>query len=282
MKIFQYADKLKTYITSQKKLGKTIGFVPTMGALHAGHMSLIEQSIQNTDITVCSIFVNPTQFGETRDLSKYPRTVDSDIKKLEQNGCSVVYTPSVEDIYPDGSELKQKYDIGRLETIIEGASRPGHYQGVAQVVHRLLSIVEPDHLFLGQKDFQQVKVLSKVTKDLKLGVKVHMCPILREKDGLAMSSRNVRLTKEERLASVELSKTLRKVKENYNRFDLKKLHAWAIMNLDLHPLISVDYIKICNAETLEEITKWDASESAVILGAIRLGEIRLIDNMIIF
>nr|MBX2845047.1 pantoate--beta-alanine ligase [Saprospiraceae bacterium] len=250
--------------------------------LHPGHISLIEASNQKADITVCSIFVNPTQFDESRDLSKYPRTVEADTALLVANGCDVVYLPSVADIYPNGMELETPYEIGRLEHIIEGASRPGHYQGVAQVVHRLLSIVAPDWLFLGQKDYQQVMVLSEVVRRLDLSTEIEMCPIKREPDGLAMSSRNVRLQPEERIAATELSKTLFKVKDYHAEHELSQLKLWATMNLNLHPLIEVDYLKFCNAQNLEEIQAWEEADSVVLLGAIRIGEIRLIDNLIIF
>lgn len=281
MQVFQTVEEIQNFVNKCKNDGKTVGFVPTLGALHDGHMSLIHQSITKCDVTICSIFVNPTQFDDKTDLEKYPRTVEEDRQKLIENGCDVLFLPTVSDVYPDGSELTEEYDIGYLENILEGATRPGHYQGVAQVVHRLLDIVMPDILFLGQKDFQQVLVLKRMIKKQELPTRVKMCDIVREDDGLAMSSRNRRLSKEERDVANELYKTLKSCVENADDIPLKKLQQWAVANLNANELIKVDYISFRNATNLKEIESWDDAKRIVVLGAIFLGPIRLIDNMIV-
>ena len=281
MKHFKTKSEIQQYVESQKKEGYTVGFVPTLGALHQGHMSLLHRASKECDRIICSIFVNPTQFDDLEDLKKYPRTLEKDLNKLRDNNCDVCFTPGVEEVYPNGLELNEEYDLGELEHILEGKTRPGHYQGVCQVVHQLLKIVQPDLLFLGQKDYQQVKVLTKMIDQKDLPVGVIMCEIIREDDGLAMSSRNVRLTSEERLVANELYNTLTACKKNAHKTQLKKLRRWAIDNLNLESGIEVDYLKFCDANTLEEIQHWDDAEQIVLLGAIYLGKIRLIDNMII-
>lgn len=275
------AKELKSYVDEVKNSGKTVGFVPTLGALHNGHMSLINIASTQCDIIICSIFVNPTQFDDPNDLNKYPRTLENDLELLKKNNCNVCFTPSVAEVYPNGQQLEKEYDIGYLENILEGKTRPGHYQGVAQVVHRLLVMVHPDILFLGQKDFQQVKVLSNMIEEQNLPVKVIMCNIVREEDGLAMSSRNVRLTKEERKVAHQLYKTLKSCKKAYPDIPLEKLQKWGIDNLNNQPLITVDYLTFCNVKNLKEVQSWNEAKSIILLGAISLGKIRLIDNVII-
>lgn len=274
-------SELNSFVKNCKSKGKKIGFIPTLGALHDGHMSLIRKASEKADIIICSIFVNPTQFDDKEDLKKYPRTVTKDIEKLRAEPCDVCFTPSVEEVYPNGVELTKKYQLGQLEHILEGETRPGHYQGVCQVVERLLEMVQPDLLFLGQKDFQQVMILSKMIQQRNIPVEVEMCPIIREHDGLARSSRNVRLTDEERLVSNQLYKTLVKCKESSQKISFQKLKTWAEVNLNLEPLIKVDYIRFCDTETLEEVHNIDEANHVVLLGAIFIGQIRLIDNLII-
>lgn len=274
-------NELNSFIINCKAEGKKIGFVPTLGALHDGHMSLIRKASEKADVIICSIFVNPTQFDDKEDLKKYPRTITKDIEKLRAEPCDVCFTPSVEEVYPNGMKITKSYQLGRLEHILEGETRPGHYQGVCQVVERLLKMVQPDVLFLGQKDFQQVMILSKMIEQREIPVQVEMCPIIREHDGLARSSRNVRLTDDERLVSNQLYKTLLKCKESAKKIEITKLKTWAEVNLNLEPLITVDYIRFCDAKTLEEIYDFEDAEHVVLLGAIFIGQIRLIDNLII-
>lgn len=274
-------NELNSFINNCKSEGKKIGFIPTLGALHDGHMSLIRKASEKADVIICSIFVNPTQFDDKSDLEKYPRTITKDLEKLRAEPCDVCFTPSVDEVYPNGVTTTSKYELGQLEHILEGETRPGHYQGVCQVVERLLEMVQPDILFLGQKDFQQVMILSKMIADKNIPIEVEMCPIIREHDGLARSSRNVRLTDEERLVSNQLYKTLIKCKENSEKISFTKLKTWAEVNLNLEPLIRVDYIQFCDADTLKEIHDFDDAERIVLLGAIFIGQIRLIDNVII-
>ena len=196
---------MKSWLSSQRIKGKTIGFVPTMGALHAGHINLIENCRRDSDLTVCSIFVNPAQFNDPKDFEKYPVSIEKDIEMLTNAGSSVLFLPSVEEIYPTGRTNLETYDLGSLETLLEGRYRPGHFQGVCQVMSRLLNRVEPDHLFMGQKDFQQCLVVQRLINILNLRLEFHIVPTVREKDGLAQSSRNLRLTADQRKNAIAIS-----------------------------------------------------------------------------
>ncbi|MFZ1534928.1 MAG: pantoate--beta-alanine ligase, partial [Chitinophagaceae bacterium] len=200
MILFKKATDLRKWVDAQSKKGNSIAFVPTMGALHAGHISLIDAASKENQVTISSIFVNPTQFNDLKDFEKYPITIEKDIEMLEAAGCNVLFLPSVKEIYPEGIKPEMQYELGYIETILEGKFRPGHFQGVCMVVHRLLDIVQPDNLYLGQKDYQQCMVISKLVELINQQdtIKVNICPTLREKDGLAMSSRNMRLNEDER------------------------------------------------------------------------------------
>lgn len=282
MILFKKANSLKQWIDAQQKTGKKIGFAPTMGALHPGHISLIEASKKSNDITVSSIFVNPTQFNDPKDFEKYPVTLENDILQLEQCGCDVLFLPSVSEIYPDGTSLKQPYELGRLENLLEGKFRPGHYQGVCQVVHRLLDIVQPDNLYLGQKDYQQCMVLAKlvILMGKKNQIHINICPTLREADGLAMSSRNMRLNEEERKKATRIFEALSFIKNN-----LKPGVANSIKNKANDILendgFRVDYMEISDSATLEPVTIWDGKQKLVVLTAAFLNEVRLIDNLLL-
>jgi len=258
-----------------------VGFVPTMGALHPGHLSLIEASKANTGLTVCSIFVNPAQFNDPADYSKYPITTDNDIQLLEQAGADVLFLPSVNEIYPDGTDNLEKYELGFLETVLEGKYRPGHFQGVCQVMNRLLKAVKPGHLFMGQKDYQQCMVVKKLLGLTGMqGTQLHVCPTVREEDGLAMSSRNMRLNEAERKKAVMISAALRFVKQNIKPGDLTQLTARAAASL-MEAGFKVDYLEIADAGTLELLTQWDGKRKTVVLAAAFLNDVRLIDNMLI-
>jgi pantoate--beta-alanine ligase len=279
MIIFKKKADLQDYLSRQKV---KISFVPTMGALHQGHLSLIESSTKENSITVSSIFVNPTQFNDPKDFEKYPVTIDKDILLLETAGCDILFLPPVSEIYPDGTDKKEHYDIGYLETILDGKYRPGHFQGVCQVVQRLLSIVEPDQLYLGQKDYQQCMVITRLIelmgkKDL---IKVIICPTLREKDGLAMSSRNMRLSPEERAKAPAIYKALQYIKENIKPGDLQSLKSNAVTRLEEQGF-KPDYIEIADSTTLELVNEWDGKKELVVLAAAFLNEVRLIDNFIL-
>jgi pantoate--beta-alanine ligase len=275
LKIFTTKQEVSSYFTH--KNGKTIGFVPTMGALHNGHISLIKLAQQNSTEVVCSIFVNPTQFNDAKDLEKYPRPIAADIAMLEQAGCDVLFNPQVNEMYVDNE--KWHLDIGDMEHLLEGKFRPGHYQGVMQVVNKLFNIVKPDVAFFGQKDYQQVLVISKMVELLKMPVKLVMCPIQREPDGLAMSSRNVHLTADDRLHALILSKALNWVKDKFNAENIASLKLQAEQMISNEPGIDLEYFEIVDGDTLYPATA--DTKSIVALVAARAGKTRLIDNVLI-
>lgn len=276
MKKFTTKNELQHYLQQQRLKGKSIGFVPTMGALHAGHISLIKSAQQQTDIVVCSIFVNPTQFNDPKDLEKYPRPLIEDIAKLENARCDVLFHPEVHEMYMSGEQWH--LDIGALEHKLEGATRPGHYQGVMQVVFKLFDIVQPDKAFFGQKDYQQFLVISKMVELLNLNVQLVMCPIEREADGLAMSSRNIRLSAAERKHALILFNVLEAVKRDFNITDIARLKKHALEQLNNEPQVEPYYFEFVDAHTLEPVNTY--SEKAVALVAAMVGSTRLIDNML--
>lgn len=282
MILFKKADSLKQWVDDQKKKGLKIGFIPTMGALHPGHLSLIESSQKDNDITICSIFVNPTQFNDPKDFEKYPVTIETDILQLEQVGCDILFFPSVEEIYPNGTTSKQHYDLGAMETLQEGKFRPGHYQGVCQVVHRLLDIVQPDNLYLGQKDYQQCMVIARLVEIMgkKEVIHINICPTLREADGLAMSSRNMRLSLADRSKAVMIFQSLSFIKNNLVAGETQTINKKAIAMLTREGF-RVDYIEIADAKTLEPVSNWDGEKKLVALAAAFLNEVRLIDNLLL-
>ena len=280
MLLFKKVKDLQSYLRSEKEKGKTIGFIPTMGALHRGHLSLFEKSIENTDISVGSIFVNPTQFNETSDLQKYPRTPEQDIDLLTGVGCHVLFMPPVEEVYPTPYENKNSFDFGYLDRPMEGAHRPGHFQGMAQVVNRLLEIVQPDSLYMGQKDFQQFAIVKEMLQQMGSGIQLVMCPIIREDDGLAMSSRNRRLSKEHRRIAPNIFRTLNVAKEKVRSHDPKQIEDEALNMLAI-PGMEPEYFNIVEGNSLRPFQQFDEVEMAVACTAVRVGEIRLIDNMII-
>ncbi len=280
MYIFQKSKDLQQFLSQQKNNNGSVGFVPTMGALHEGHLSLIKASKTSNDITVCSIFVNPTQFGNPDDLKHYPRTEADDIEKLISAGCDVLYLPQVEDVYPNGVTLKEHYDLGYLETVLEGTFRQGHFQGVAQVVERLLRIVSPDNMYLGQKDFQQCMVLSKLVALKQLPVALHFVPTRREPDGLAQSSRNRRLTDAERAIAPVIYQCLVSVgaKKSDSDFAVVKKECWDLL---VQKGFTPEYIELADATNLELLQNYDNNRKMVVLIAAQLGKVRLIDNMIL-
>ncbi|MFD0795731.1 pantoate--beta-alanine ligase [Mucilaginibacter litoreus] len=275
MKIFTTRQAIHQYLSAQGNA--VIGFVPTMGALHNGHLSLITQAKAANDITVCSIFVNPTQFNDPKDLEKYPRPIKDDIEKLEAVGCDVLFNPPVSEIY-DGNE-QWHLDIGPLEQQLEGEFRPGHYQGVTQVVYKLLDIVKPANLYMGQKDYQQFLIVSRMVKLLNIPVNMVMCAIERDADGLAMSSRNIHLSADDRRHALILSKVLNRVKNEFDVNNIGQLQDDAMRALAAEEGVVPEYFRIANGETLVEA---DASSKTIVaLTAARVGKTRLIDNVLI-
>ncbi len=281
MIVFKTINGIIKYLKQQKISGVQIGFVPTMGALHQGHLSLIEMSKISTKTTVCSIFVNPTQFNDTKDFEKYPITIENDILLLEKAGCDVLFLPSAEEIYPNGTALTTVYDLGYLETILESKFRQNHFQGVCQVVHRLLEIVQPDELFLGQKDYQQCQVIKKMMQLVGIQTELKIGNTLRETSGLAMSSRNMRLSEADKQQATAIYQSLKFIQENINTIsiiDLKQQVITALLNSGFE---KVDYVEICDAITLQPITSKEKSTQKVALIAAFLNGIRLIDNLIL-
>lgn len=277
MKNLTTKQQLRQHLQPLQTAGATIGFVPTMGALHRGHITLIERAKQECDIVVCSIFVNPTQFNDPKDLEKYPRPIEADIQKLEQAGCNVLFNPQVAEMYAGNEQWH--LEIGELEHLLEGKFRPGHYQGVTQVVFKLFDIVEPDKAYFGQKDYQQFMVVSRMVELLKLPVVLVMCPIERESDGLAMSSRNVHLTADDRLHALVLAKTLNQLKNKFNSADIATLKQQAESEISSEPGVELDYLELVDGDTLHPANQDTAHVVALV--AAKVGNTRLIDNMII-
>lgn len=277
MKIFTTKKDFQQHLLQTRALNKTIGFVPTMGALHQGHISLIQQAQQHNDVIVCSIFVNPSQFNDPKDLEKYPRTIAADIKLLEEINCDILFSPEVNEIYADNEQWH--LDMGELEHLLEGKFRPGHYQGVTQVVYKLFNIVTPDNAFFGQKDYQQFLIISKMVELLNMPVKLVMCPIKRETDGLAMSSRNIHLTAEDHRHALILSETLSWVKDNFEHNNIPGLKKEAELIISAEPGIELEYFEIANGDTL--LPADQSTQSIVALVAAKAGKTRLIDNTIL-
>lgn len=275
MVIFKNADEIAQFLSEQKGANKTIGFVPTMGALHSGHISLIEASKQQNDITVCSIFVNPNQFNNPEDFQKYPIMIEKDIDALLASECDVLFLPALEQVYPP-CYVKKEFPLGKIETMLEGEYRPGHFQGVCQVMDRLLDIIEPHSLIMGQKDYQQCLIIQKLI-ELKGGqYQLIVEPTVREEDGLAMSSRNLRLNEEDRSKAAILSKALAYISSNFRQVPLKILKRTSRQMLE-NEGFAIDYIEIVDAYTLNSNISY--SDRVVALAAATISGIRLIDNM---
>jgi pantoate--beta-alanine ligase len=282
MILFKKKTDLQNWLNTEQKKGYKINFVPTMGALHAGHISLIELSKQPDSISVCSIFVNPTQFNDRKDFEKYPSTLENDIYLLEKSGCDVLFLPPVNEIYPDEASQKIHYDIGYLETILEGRYRPGHFQGVCMVMHRLLEIVKPNRLYLGQKDFQQLMVIKRLIEIIGMNeiIEVIISPTLREKNGLAMSSRNMRLTEEERGRASIIYRSFGIIKQNLLKKSFTELKNESKIMIEKNGL-KVDYIEIAGTKDLSLVNEWDGKKKIIVLAAVIINEVRLIDNMLL-
>ena len=279
MRIIEKISELKSIVGSLRREGKTIGFVPTMGYLHQGHISLVKASRQANDITIVSIFVNPTQFGPNEDFEKYPRDIDSDSKKAEEAGVDIIFTPAVREMYPDN--YSTYVEVLGITGKLCGKSRPGHFKGVCTVVLKLFNIVDPDSAYFGQKDAQQAAVISRMVRDLNSAVRIITCPIVRESDGLAMSSRNVYLSNEERKAALVLSKSLNEaagVIEN-GEANSEKLRDYIINIISSEKLADIDYVEILDARTLE--FKETLKGRMLLAVAVRFGKTRLIDNVIV-
>ncbi len=258
--------------------GKAVGFVPTMGALHQGHISLVKQAVSETPVVVVSIFVNPTQFNDPNDLEHYPRTLENDMKLLEPTGCSIVFAPNAKEVYPEPD--KRKFNFGKLEEVMEGKHRPGHFNGVAQVVSRLFDIVKPTKAYFGLKDFQQLAIVKNMVKQLQLPVEIVPCAIIREESGLAMSSRNELLTEEQRKNAAVISETLFKAKELKGQKSVQEIADWVTETINKNPFLDVEYFEIVDDEQLQPVNNWDEKSTKVGCVAVFCGKIRLIDNIV--
>lgn len=269
---------MKGYICQIRAKNKTIGFVPTMGALHDGHVSLIRQSKKDCDYTICSIFVNPTQFNDKSDLERYPRMPQKDISLLESAYCDALFMPSVAEMYPEGTK-KETFDFGYLDNILEGVHRPGHFNGVAQIVKRFFEIVSPDKAFFGSKDYQQVMIVKALAKQMNSGIEIVSCPIRREPDGLAMSSRNALLNPEERILAKKIPEWMIEANTLIKQKNIEEAKDFIKEQVASHSLMKLDYYEVCEADTLKPVDKLENKKNYVAVIACFVGRIRLIDNL---
>lgn len=280
MKVLNYIAEVHDFVKEARNQGLKVGFVPTMGALHEGHISLIKRAKNENDVVIASIFVNPIQFNNPTDLEKYPRTPEADIKKLVDAACDAAFMPSVEEMYPEKNE--KTFDFGDLERVMEGACRPGHFNGVAVVVSKLFEIVTPDKAYFGEKDFQQLAIIKKMVDDLGSDVEIVPCPIIRESDGLAMSSRNVRLNAEERAIAPKIYAVLNDASSQLNAMSPKEMKEYALAKYADIQEFEVEYVEIADEQNLKSLNEWNDSTHARIFVALQLGPVRLIDNVRIY
>ena len=278
MKIFTNKKDLKSFLSLIKEQKKSIGFVPTMGALHKGHLSLVKKAKKKNDVTVVSIFVNPTQFDNKEDLVKYPKTIENDKKLLESVFCDVVFIPTVEEIYNENITA-EKFNFDGLEHQMEGKFRDGHFNGVGTIVKTLFEIVNPEKAYFGEKDFQQLQIIKKMVKKHQLKIKIKGCSIFREEDGLAMSSRNTRLTKEHRKAAPFIYKTLKKARKKFGTENANDVTDWVANQFKKHPLLELEYFTIADEKSLETIKNKESDKRYRAFIAVFAGKIRLIDNI---
>ncbi|NLR92722.1 pantoate--beta-alanine ligase [Flammeovirga agarivorans] len=284
MDVFNKVSTLKDFVNNCRFSKKSVGFVPTMGALHHGHITLIKKSIQENDITICSIFVNPTQFNNAIDLKHYPVQHEQDKKMLEEAGCSALFLPSVEEMYPMGIEQSQitGFNFGIIEKQLEGAFRPGHFNGVGIVVSKLFHMVNPDKAYFGLKDLQQFLIIRKMTSDLSFGIDVIGVPTVRENDGLAMSSRNLRLTEDERKVAPFIYEVISTMKEKIDHNQApKEVLDWGIAKFQNNTKFHLEYLEIVDTTTLTKVEDYKKPLSYAIVIAAHLGKVRLIDNLLI-
>jgi pantoate--beta-alanine ligase len=267
--------KLELFRTNDE----SIGFVPTMGSLHAGHISLVNEALNEKQKVVVSIFVNPTQFNDPGDLERYPRNLDADLKLLENTGCHIVFAPDIKEVYPEPDT--RKFSFGELETVMEGKHRPGHFNGVAQVVSKLFEMVKPDKAYFGLKDFQQLAIIKNMVEQLNIEVEIVPCPIVREESGLAMSSRNELLSADERKNAALISKTLFEAKELGSQKSVQGLAAWIEENINKNRFLSVEYVEIVDDEKLQPVKSWNEKNTKVVCVAAYCGKVRLIDNIVL-
>ena len=277
MEVIRTVSELKQRVAAHRAQGKTIGLVPTMGALHAGHISLMEQARKDNDIVVVSVFVNPTQFNNPEDLRTYPRTEEADCVKMEVANVDIAFIPSVKEVYPEPDT--RTFDLGPVAEVMEGPMRPGHFNGVAQIVSKLFYMVEPDRAYFGEKDFQQIAVIRRMVEIEGFNIEIIDCPIKREDDGLAMSSRNVRLTAEQRQIAPSINKALVASLDFAKSHSVEETKQSVISEINAQPEMEVEYYEIVNAATMQPISNWEDAPVAVGCITVYCGEVRLIDNI---
>lgn len=277
MKLVHTIKELQSELDALRNIGKTIGLVPTMGALHAGHASLVKRAVAENDVVVVSDFVNPTQFNDRNDLIKYPRTLDADCELLEKVGASFVFAPSVEEIYPEPDT--RRFSYAPLDTVMEGRFRPGHFNGVCQIVSKLFMIVEPDRAYFGEKDFQQLAIIREMVKQMEFKLQIVGCPIVREEDGMALSSRNARLSPEEREYALNISQTLFKSRMFAVSHTVAETQKFVENAIAASKGLRLEYFEIVDGNSLQKIANWEDTEYAVGCITVFCGEVRLIDNI---
>lgn len=278
MKVVTTVRELRSVIDSATGADKSVGLVPTMGALHQGHLSLIESSINECAFTVVSIFVNPTQFNSPEDLKKYPRTLENDLKLLQPLGVDLIFNPDVDEMYPEPDT--RRFNFGALESVMEGAHRPGHFNGVAQVVSKLFDAVKPDKAYFGEKDYQQLAIIKAMVREYNYPVEVVPCPIVREEDGLAMSSRNMRLSTQQRKSAVRISEALQQSRKIARNTDIDAVKKWVGDYINEDPELDLEYFEISDVNTLQSVKSWKSEQGLIGCIAVFAGNIRLIDNII--
>ena len=279
MQVVKHINQLRLVLNDKRKEGLSIGFVPTMGALHQGHLSLVELAGKQTGYVIVSIFVNPTQFNDKNDLDRYPRDLQKDIDLLASTACQLVFAPDVQEIYPEPDT--RQFNFGTLEQVMEGKFRPGHFNGVAQVVSRLFDMVKPDKAFFGQKDFQQLAIINEMVRKLQLPVEIISCPIIREADGLAMSSRNMLLTEEQRRNASLISASLFEAANKMGILTVEELRDQVMSRINENEYLNTEYFEIVNSQTLLPIKSWEEPGGKVACIAVHCGKVRLIDNVIL-
>lgn len=279
MTIIRTVTELEAYVSRVKESGRSIGLVPTMGALHEGHMSLVDRAVGENDVVIVSVFVNPTQFNNPVDLANYPRTEEEDAALLAKAGVSVAFMPAVGEMYPDGARREKEYSLGTAAEVMEGRFRPGHFQGVAQIVNRLFELCRPTRAYFGEKDFQQIAVIRNMVESEGLDVEIVPCPIKRAGDGLALSSRNALLTPEQRSIAPEIHKAMAYGVEYSRNHSVRDTHDAIVKRIDGVPGLRTEYLEIVDGRTLLPVEEWE--ESPWVMGCVTVycGEIRLIDNI---
>ncbi|HAP50194.1 MAG: pantoate--beta-alanine ligase [Muribaculaceae bacterium] len=277
MKIISKVDELKAVVAQAKAAGKLIGLVPTMGALHLGHRSLVERARRECDVVVVSVFLNPTQFNNQEDLRTYPRTAEADAAMLHECGVDIAFMPTVEDMYPEPDT--RQFHLGTVAEVMEGAYRPGHFNGVCQVVSKLFTMVEPHRAYFGEKDFQQIAVIRAMAAQQGFSLDIVACPCVREDDGLALSSRNVRLTPQVRRVAPAIYRTLRESLNFAQDHTVQQTHDWVVATINAYPEMEVEYFSICDGTTLEPVDDWNASADIVGCITVYCGDVREIDNI---